>query len=152
MAGDAGNSSPKLGKVAQPSLIPVHLRARKACGLTGASNKWLYCVCPAGVQARASVMGTAPRFRGGMGDLASVAPPGASVLCRQTWGHFPQLSPSSSHKSEPQVRAECAAPISQGEGQVWIPEKCKNGFCLSVSSTLEFNQPQVWLHQRGANL
>ena len=62
MVSNAGrSSSPTLGE-SDPALllIPVHLRARKARGLAGVSNKQLYCVCPAGVRARARVMGTAP--------------------------------------------------------------------------------------------
>lgn len=63
-------------------LIPVHLRARKeARGLSGVSNKWLYCACPAGVWARPRVMGTAPLLLRREGDVASAASPGASVLC-----------------------------------------------------------------------
>lgn len=100
-------------------LIPVHLRARKARGLPGVSNKWLYCVCPAGVQARAGVMGTAPDFRGRKGDLASVAWPGASVLCRQTWGHLPPSSSMTvstifSRQAGPQVRAHCVGDTGRG--------------------------------------
>ena len=60
-ARDAGNKLPRAGESGPDlSLIPAHLRARKAYGLAGVSNKWLYCVCPAGVQARAGVMRTAP--------------------------------------------------------------------------------------------
>ena len=56
-----GGATPQSwGKRPSPLLTPAHPRARKAHGLAGVSNKQLYCVCPAGVRARAGVMGTAP--------------------------------------------------------------------------------------------
>lgn len=62
MVSNAGrSSSPMLGEATQPSLlIPVHLRARKARGFAGVSNKQLYCVCPAGVRAREACHGNGP--------------------------------------------------------------------------------------------
>lgn len=69
---------PKAGeKGLHPLLIPVHLRARKALGLIGVSNKWLYCVCPARVQARAGVMGTVS----------------ASEERKEIWPQGPRLAP-----------------------------------------------------------
>lgn len=76
----AGESGPGL------SLIPAHLSARKAYGLAGVSNKWLYCVYPAGVQARAGVMGNAPLFlrREGSSGLRGLAWRLCSLL-REIW-------------------------------------------------------------------
>lgn len=119
---------PKAGeKGLHPLLIPVHLRARKALGLIGVSNKWLYCVCPARVQARAGVMGTVSlplrrERRSGLRDLAW-------RLCYllTDFGPLPQ-SPSLAvsiifpRQAEPRVRADCAGDTR--DGQMWIPEKC----------------------------
>lgn len=60
MARDGGSSFPKLGKVAQIFDSFQSISGQEGRGLAGVSNKWLHCVCPAGVQASMGVMRTAP--------------------------------------------------------------------------------------------
>lgn len=118
----AGQSGPVLW------LIPVHLRANEARGLAGVSNKWLYCVCPAGVPARAGVVGTAPLPLGREGrcGLRGLAWRLRSLLTG--FGPLPQ-SPSLafsivSPASRRQVSADCAG--TTGRGRMWILESVRD--------------------------
>lgn len=120
----AGGNGPEL------SLIPVHLRARKALGLSGVSNKWLYCACPAGVWARAHVMGTTPLLlrREGRCGLSGLAWRLCSLLT--DLGPLPQ-SPSLAvfiifpRRAEPHVRVGCAG--DAGGGRCGSQRRVKDG-------------------------
>lgn len=144
----AGRKGPDL------MLIPVHLRARKALGLSGVSNKWLYCACPAGVWARARVMGTAPLLlrREGRCGLSGLAWRLCSLLT--DFGPLPQ-SPSRAvsiifpRQAEPHVRAGCAG--DAGGGRCGPQRQVKDGVRHFGVAHIR-SQPWALLHQCRFNL
>lgn len=146
----AGESGP------EHSLIPAHLRARKAYGLAGVSNKWLYCVCPAGVQARAGVMGTAPLplRREGSSGLRGLVWRLCSLL-REIWPlpESPSLAFSIIFPRRAEPKLELTVQAMQGGCPMWILDKCYRRlppfwFHPYWSSI----QPQALLHWLGFNL